>query len=161
MPVGDGPWAHGSKFASHLPLFRERNVGVYQWGLVAGAHPDLAALVHPLQPGAGGRAAPVAARRDPPRRHAVRPGRCRRAARPRRRRLGPAAGADDPEADGPPGRAGADHPPAPGGHDLAAQPGETLGDSIYETANRFGPHKLIAVTVNRAEFAAFGTHPGN
>ena len=27
---------HGSKFASHLPLFRERNAGVYQWGLVAG-----------------------------------------------------------------------------------------------------------------------------
>ena len=49
----------------------------------------------------------------------------------------------------------------PGGHDLAAQPGETLGESIYETANHYGPHKLIAVTVNRAEFAAFGTHPGN
>ena len=27
---------HGSTFASHLPLFRERNVGSYQWGLVAG-----------------------------------------------------------------------------------------------------------------------------
>ena len=49
----------------------------------------------------------------------------------------------------------------PGGHDLAAEPGETLGESIYETADRYGPHKLIAVTVNRAEFAAFGTHPGN
>ena len=45
----------------------------------------------------------------------------------------------------------------PGGHDLAAQPGETLGESIYESADRYGPHKLIAVTVNRAEFAAFGT----
>ena len=49
----------------------------------------------------------------------------------------------------------------PGGHDLAAQPGETLGESIYESADRYGPHKLIAVTVNRAEFAAFGTHPDN
>ena len=49
----------------------------------------------------------------------------------------------------------------PGGHDLAAQPGQTLGESIYETADRYGPHKLIAVTVNRAEFAAFGTHPDN
>ena len=53
----------------------------------------------------------------------------------------------------------------PGGHDLAAHPGETLGEtlgeSIYETADRYGPHKLIAVTVNRAEFAAFGTHPDN
>ena len=47
----------------------------------------------------------------------------------------------------------------PGGHDLAAQPGETLGESIYESADRYGPHKLIAVTVNRAEFAAFGTPP--
>ena len=48
-----------------------------------------------------------------------------------------------------------------GSHDLAAQPGETLGESIYETADRYGPHKLIAVTVNRAEFAAFGTYPDN
>ena len=36
----------------------------------------------------------------------------------------------------------------------------TLGESIYDTADRYGPDKLIAVTVNRAEFAAFGTHPG-
>ena len=49
----------------------------------------------------------------------------------------------------------------PGAHDLAARPGETLGESIYESAGRYGPHKLIAVTVNRAEFAAFGTHPDN
>ena len=49
----------------------------------------------------------------------------------------------------------------PRGHDRAAQPGETLGESIYETADRYGPHKLIAVTVNHAEFAAFGTHPDN
>ena len=49
----------------------------------------------------------------------------------------------------------------PGGHGLAAQPGETLGESIYESADRYGPHKLIAVTVNRAEFAAFGTHLDN
>ena len=49
----------------------------------------------------------------------------------------------------------------PGGHDLAAQPGEILGESIYETADRYGPHKVIAVTVNRAELAAFGTHPDN
>ena len=28
---------HGSKFASHLPLFRERNVGTYQWGWWRGA----------------------------------------------------------------------------------------------------------------------------
>ena len=49
----------------------------------------------------------------------------------------------------------------PGGHDLAAQPGETLGESIYESADRYGRHKLIAVTVNRAEFAAFGTHLDN
>ena len=47
----------------------------------------------------------------------------------------------------------------PGAHDLAAKRGETRGESIYEAADRYGPHKLIAVTVNRAEFAAFGTHP--
>ena len=37
----------------------------------------------------------------------------------------------------------------PGAYDLAAQPGE----SIYETSDRCGPHKPIAVTVNRAESA--------
>ena len=42
---------------------------------------------------------------------------------------------------------------------MAAQPGETLAESIYETADGYGPHKLIDVTVNRAEFATFGTIP--
>ena len=38
-----------------------------------------------------------------------------------------------------------------GGHDLGALAGETLGESNCETADRYGPHELIAVTVNRAE----------
>ncbi|MCP4552550.1 MAG: hypothetical protein GY834_11030 [Bacteroidetes bacterium] len=46
-------------------------------------------------------------------------------------------------------------------HELPAQPGETLGKSIYESKIRHGAHKLITVTVNRSTFAAFGTHPDN
>ena len=49
----------------------------------------------------------------------------------------------------------------PGAHELAVKPGETLGKSMYESANEFGPHKLLAVTVNREGFAGFGTHPDN
>jgi len=49
----------------------------------------------------------------------------------------------------------------PNHHELPAQPGETLGESIYESDAAYGPHKLIAVTVNRSTFAAFGTHPDN
>ena len=66
---------HASKFASHLPLFRERNVGIHQWGMVAGRTQTYLHWYTPLQPGAGRRAAPVAARRDAPRRLVVRPGR--------------------------------------------------------------------------------------
>ncbi|MCE5325614.1 MAG: hypothetical protein LLG01_04305 [Planctomycetaceae bacterium] len=50
---------------------------------------------------------------------------------------------------------------APGRHELAAGAGETLGESIYEAAESLGPHKLIAVTVNRESLAAFGTHVDN
>ena len=49
----------------------------------------------------------------------------------------------------------------PGAHPLDAAPGETLGESLYESEDRFGPHKLITVTVNREEFASFATHPDN
>ena len=49
----------------------------------------------------------------------------------------------------------------PGAHPLTAAPGETLGESLYESGERFGPHKLITVTVNREEFAGFATHPDN
>ena len=49
----------------------------------------------------------------------------------------------------------------PNHHELAAAEGETLDESIYESDPAFGGHKLIAVTVNRTTFAAFGTHPDN
>lgn len=49
----------------------------------------------------------------------------------------------------------------PGAHEIDTPPGETLGESIYDPAVGFGPHKLIAVTVNREEFAGFATHPDN
>ena len=49
----------------------------------------------------------------------------------------------------------------PGGHAPDADAGETLDESIYESNDKFGPHKLIAVTVNREEFAGFATHPDN
>lgn len=50
---------------------------------------------------------------------------------------------------------------APGNHELAAQPGETLDGTIYTTDAVYGSHKLISVTVNRTTFASFGTHPDN
>ena len=49
----------------------------------------------------------------------------------------------------------------PNDHELPAKPGETLGESVYESDIRHGGHKLITVTVNRSTFASFGTHPGN
>ena len=46
-------------------------------------------------------------------------------------------------------------------HDLPAAPGQTLDRPIYKSAERFGPHMLISVTVNRVPFADFATHPDN
>ena len=152
---------HGSKFASHLPLFRERNVGVYQWGLVAGRTQTYLHWYTRYSPEPG----------PEPRLwlHDV--------VRPDGSLFDPAeaavlrahAGEDlalEPVPMTPKFMAHLEELGLiirlrPGGHDLAAQPGETLGESIYQSADRYGPHKLIAVTVNRAEFAAFGTHPDN
>ncbi|MCD7736513.1 MAG: hypothetical protein LUI07_06070 [Lachnospiraceae bacterium] len=50
---------------------------------------------------------------------------------------------------------------APGRHDIEAPFGETCYKSLYEEENCFGPHKIIALTVNRPGFPGFGTHPGN
>ena len=47
----------------------------------------------------------------------------------------------------------------PGHDELEPKEGETLGKSIYECHENYGPHKLITVTVNREKFEAFGTHP--
>lgn len=49
----------------------------------------------------------------------------------------------------------------PGQYDLKPETGETLDRSIYETDERYGPHNLISVTVNRSSFTAFGTHQEN
>jgi hypothetical protein len=47
-------------------------------------------------------------------------------------------------------------------HDeLDAPCGETLWKLIYKPKEGYGPHRLISVTVNREEFAGFGTHPDN
>jgi hypothetical protein len=49
----------------------------------------------------------------------------------------------------------------PGHDELDAPRGETLWKLIYEPKGGYGPHRLITVTVNREEFAEFGTHPDN
>ncbi len=49
----------------------------------------------------------------------------------------------------------------PGKHQLQPQPGETLVRTVYEGDPRYGPHKLISVTVNNPQCANFGSHPDN
>jgi hypothetical protein len=49
----------------------------------------------------------------------------------------------------------------PNHDELEAKPGETLWKLLYEPKEGYGPHRLISVTVNREEFAGFGTHPDN
>jgi hypothetical protein len=49
----------------------------------------------------------------------------------------------------------------PGHDELDAPRGETLWKLLYEPKEGYGPHRLISVTVNREEFAGFGTHPDN
>lgn len=49
----------------------------------------------------------------------------------------------------------------PGNHKLDPSPGETLGNTVYSSDPAYGSHMLLAVTVNRTSFAAFGTHPDN
>ena len=39
--------------------------------------------------------------------------------------------------------------------------GETLAESLYDGKEGYGPHKIIAITVNRELFPGFGTHPDN
>jgi hypothetical protein len=48
------------------------------------------------------------------------------------------------------------------GHDIDnPPPGGCAVRDIYVSDSRFGPHKIIAVTINRQEFSAFGTHSEN
>jgi len=46
-------------------------------------------------------------------------------------------------------------------HDLPSAPGQTLDKPIYRSAEHYGPHMLISVTVNRVPFVDFATHPDN
>ncbi|MCR4892950.1 MAG: hypothetical protein K5989_12310 [Lachnospiraceae bacterium] len=47
-------------------------------------------------------------------------------------------------------------------HDDIETPfGETWYHSLYEGKDGFGPHKIIAITVNREMFPGFGTHHDN
>jgi len=50
---------------------------------------------------------------------------------------------------------------APGCHELPAAPGETRWKAIYSSAEQFGPHMLITVSVNATDFLEFGTHADN
>jgi hypothetical protein len=50
---------------------------------------------------------------------------------------------------------------APGTHEVIT-PAEEVGiDWIYKTDDKYGSHMLLAATINRSTFAAFGTHPDN
>ena len=49
---------------------------------------------------------------------------------------------------------------APGHHEIENAPfGETSWKSLYDGLEGYGPHKIIAITVNRLGFPGFGTHP--
>ncbi len=49
----------------------------------------------------------------------------------------------------------------PGHHTHNPPPGESEGGAIYISDAKYGPHMLITCTVNRPDFAWFGTHPDN
>lgn len=49
----------------------------------------------------------------------------------------------------------------PGHHRLEAKDGEISWKPIYEAAERFGPHKLITVTINTDIWFNFGYHEDN
>ena len=45
------------------------------------------------------------------------------------------------------------------GHDTHNPPlGEIEFSELYASDRKFGPHRIISVTINRMEFSAFGTH---
>ena len=46
-------------------------------------------------------------------------------------------------------------------HEMFVENGMTLDTTIYTSEERYGPHKLISVTVNRSSFVEFGSHPDN
>ena len=46
-------------------------------------------------------------------------------------------------------------------HELPAPWGQTLDRPVYDCHERYGPHRLLTVTVNRVAFDDFATHPDN
>lgn len=46
-------------------------------------------------------------------------------------------------------------------HELPSQWGQTLDRPVYDCHERYGPHRLLTVTVNRVAFDDFATHPDN
>ena len=156
-------WLHRpreSRFETHLPIFRERNTGIYNWGLVLGrtqtnlswdtmnGNPNLDPVIWQhdvISPdGEVYSTEEIAVIREQ-------------------------VGVDvemtpvemTPETMQDLEDRGLIIRLRPGAHELDAQPGETQGTSLYEPEDGYGPHKLIADTVNREEFAGFGTHPDN
>jgi hypothetical protein len=49
----------------------------------------------------------------------------------------------------------------PGRHELPSKWGETLDQPVYDSHERYGPHRLLTVTVNRMPLVEFATHPDN
>ena len=47
----------------------------------------------------------------------------------------------------------------PNRHDIETPEGNTWYKPLYEGEEGYGPHKIIALTVNRENFPGFGTHP--
>ena len=156
-------WLHrpmGSRFGTHLPFFRERNIAVYNWGLVNGRtqtnlswetmsgtpDPDPEVWQHDVM-------YPDGRLYDPAEAAVIRA----------------VTGEDlvlEPVDMTPETMSYLEERNLiirlrPGAHELDALEGETLDLPIYESAEEFGPHKLIAVTVNREGFAGFATHPDN
>ena len=47
----------------------------------------------------------------------------------------------------------------PNRHDIETPKGNTWYKALYDGKEEYGPHKIIAITVNRENFPGFGTHP--
>jgi len=46
-------------------------------------------------------------------------------------------------------------------YELPSKWGQTLDHPVYDSNDRYGPHRLLIVTVNRVPFVDFATHPDN
>ena len=49
----------------------------------------------------------------------------------------------------------------PGRHELPSEWGMARERPVYDSHERYGPHRLLAVTINRYSLADFATHPDN